>query len=133
MALYEYLANCLLIRNRGNDPIVVDGKAGCANCKRSEGSVPMIAPAPTTTLTGQIWWLPPLDNVGGSGDLLQPGCYGHPVVVLSPEAKGGEVAIHIITSFGGTDLAARHPLPRRRRDYLPIAPPPAHPDNGKLP
>jgi hypothetical protein len=30
-----------------------------------------------TNLAGQIWWLPPLDSVGGSGDLLDPGCYGH--------------------------------------------------------
>jgi hypothetical protein len=65
-------------------------------------------------------YLPPLDSIGGGGGLLDPGCYGHPVVVLSPEAKGGEVAVHIITSFGGKDLAVRHETPRRRRDYLPI-------------
>ncbi|KAK3307695.1 uncharacterized protein B0T15DRAFT_376776, partial [Chaetomium strumarium] len=64
---------------------------------------------------------------------LDPGCYGHPVVILFPEPEAGEVvSVFIITSFGGTDLAVRHPGRQRRGQYVPIAPADPHPDSGRL-
>ncbi|KAK7753968.1 hypothetical protein SLS62_004067 [Diatrype stigma] len=94
-------------------------------------------------LAGCILWLPERGedtynafDTGDSDDgghTLDPGCYNHPVVVLSSEAHKGKVVILILTSFNDTDLALRHPYDSRARlAHLPIEPCLPHPDNGRL-
>ncbi|KAK3324408.1 hypothetical protein B0T19DRAFT_230051 [Cercophora scortea] len=83
-------------------------------------------------LAGRIMWLPKKEDLDIDVGLSQ-GCYNHPVVILSPEVSDDDVDILIVTSFGRTDLATRHPdNPRMRAFYLPIHPSPPHPENAKL-
>ncbi|KAH6648270.1 hypothetical protein BKA67DRAFT_358591 [Truncatella angustata] len=82
-----------------------------------------------TQLAGHIAWLPRM-NTPGIDLSLDPGCYDHPVVILSPRVTVGKVVILTMTSFGDTDLVERHKHARKRRPYLPVFPASPHPDNG---
>lgn len=100
---------------------------------------------------GAIFWLPPKANIPNEhlpgADLIEEGCFNHPVLVLSVNAAETMAVVLVvsassalsfvclicpqITSFGGTDLSVRHARDTRARaDHLPIHPSNAHPDNG---
>ncbi|KAI0854682.1 hypothetical protein F4860DRAFT_508042 [Xylaria cubensis] len=86
-----------------------------------------------TPLAGCIKWLPPKDELAVSDTILDDGCYNHPVLLLTSHLPNGKADVFIITSFGGVDLETRFPTQLEvRRHHLPIAPSPAHPDNGIL-
>ncbi|KAF1915523.1 hypothetical protein BDU57DRAFT_450835 [Ampelomyces quisqualis] len=84
---------------------------------------------------GAILWLPPKTSIPSEhhppADLVEEGCFNHPVLVLSVNAAETAVIVLIITSFGGTDLSIRHAHDTKARAlHLPIYPSNAHPDNG---
>ncbi|KAK1763109.1 hypothetical protein QBC33DRAFT_550406 [Phialemonium atrogriseum] len=88
-------------------------------------------PSAHLTLAGNIMRLPEKKEPDNTG--LSDGCYGHPVVILSPEESDGKVVILIITSFREVDLSVKHAHSRTvRLEYLPIHPSSTHPDNGTL-
>jgi hypothetical protein len=101
---------------------------------------------------GTILWLPPKSNIPSehlsAADLVDEGCFNHPVLVLSVNAAETSAIVLIvrvssvphlvpcltllqITSFSGTDLSVRHAHDTKARAlHLPIFPSNAHPDNG---
>ncbi|KAK4158407.1 hypothetical protein C8A00DRAFT_28687 [Chaetomidium leptoderma] len=84
-----------------------------------------------TDLAGLIMWLPQRDGLRKHSELPE-GCYGHPVVVLSPQASAtDDVVILILTSFCKTNIIDKYPNnPKRRLTYLPIHPTDPHPDTA---
>ncbi|KAI1751947.1 hypothetical protein F4782DRAFT_540520 [Xylaria castorea] len=86
-----------------------------------------------TPLAGCIKWLPPKDELAVNDAILDDGCYNHPVLILTSHLPDGKAEMFVITSFGGVNLETRFPTQMEaRRHHLPIAPSPAHPDNGIL-
>ncbi|KAH6844653.1 hypothetical protein B0I37DRAFT_355203 [Chaetomium sp. MPI-CAGE-AT-0009] len=80
----------------------------------------------TDSLEGMIMWLPLRKDLPRHvHSELPDGCYGHPVVILSPQASlpGHQVVVLIVTSFGETDVRDKFPHDiELRRVYLPIHP-----------
>ncbi|KAK8123261.1 hypothetical protein PG984_011931 [Apiospora sp. TS-2023a] len=88
------------------------------------------------SLSGLILWLPSWRHLR-EYEYDDPGfdeeCYGHPVVVLSPQSREGAVEVLTLTSFNGTDLKEKYSSSTFVRGlYLPIFPSNRHPDNARM-
>ncbi|KAK8000826.1 hypothetical protein PG990_013426 [Apiospora arundinis] len=104
-------------------------------------------------LSGVVLWLPSYEQLLRDIPGLDEDCYGHPVVVLSPEMDQGQVTVLLVmpslpnamktedmlisslqlTSFDQMDLEDRfRDNAKMQKNYLPIFPSSPHPDNQKL-
>lgn len=86
---------------------------------------------------GSILWLPPKSEVSGTNhyatNVMDDGCFNHPVLVLAANTARTEVIVLVITSFGGKDLKEKYPRKFRiRSEYIPIDPTGPHPDNDSI-
>ncbi|KAK3290964.1 uncharacterized protein B0H64DRAFT_411037 [Chaetomium fimeti] len=92
---------------------------GRSRSTRGSHQLPLI-----DSLEGLIMWLPPREDLPRHAELPK-GCYGHPVVILSPQASlpAHCVVVLIVTSLGETDVREKFPHDiEQRRAYLPIHP-----------
>ncbi|KAI0113497.1 hypothetical protein F4814DRAFT_348244 [Daldinia grandis] len=91
-------------------------------------------PRPHEQLAGCILWLPSKHELREDcGSDIEVDRCNHPVVILSPQAEGGNVVYLMITSLKGRELKARFKHDQNLRlEHIPIRPSHPHPDNGML-